>query len=813
MGYISCLRRRIMDTILHDIRVSIRALLNRPGFTLVAVATLALGLGATTALFSVVYGVLLRPLPYPDSGRIVSIWQTARNNPGPNPDGSVSHLNFLDWKAAAASLESAAVFSSATFIVSDVNDAEVVPGGVVSPEFFTVFGANPIKGRAFTREEDVANGPRVAIVSYGFWQERLGGRADVIGSSIELSSRRYEIVGVAPAGFGFPRDARIWTPIQTDDAACGRGCVFLNTVARLKPGVSVASARLEMQAIAGRLEKAFPTADTNTTIGLLSLQDEMVGDVRPALLMLLGAVAMVLLIACANVANLLLVRGAARQGEIAVRAALGAGRIRLLRFLLAESFVLAVVGAGVGLLTAWWGVDALKRLAPATIPRLADVRFDALTFLFAMATATITALLFGLGPSVQVIGVPLGSLLGARGQTAGRHTRWSRTGLLVAEVALSFMLLVGAGLLVRSMMRLQQIDPGFKSDGLTIFTIALPSARYADAADVVRAYDQIGEGLAVAPGVRTVARISGLPLGLSENVQEFTRIDRPAPAPGAAPNALYRVVDAPYFQAMGIPIVSGRSFSADDREGNPLVLIISRSMADRFWPGENPIGRRVTLSTANKTPRTIVGIAADVRSSSLSEPPQPEMYVPHAQAGTRAMTFVVRSTLPAAEVLSESREAIRRFDPKLPLIRPGTESALVAREMARPQFYLVLLALFAGVAVALAAVGIYGVVAYTVAQRTREIGVRLALGAEPSEVVRLIMWDGLRPAALGLVVGAAGAFAAGQVIARFLYQVQPRDPLTMVFVVATVVGVVIVACFIPSRRAARIPPAVALRME
>jgi putative ABC transport system permease protein len=350
-----------MDTMFHDLRVSIRALLNRPGFTIVAVATLALGLGATTALFSVVYGVLLRPLPYPESARIVSIWQTARNNPGPNPDGSVSHLNFLDWKGAATSFESAALYSAATYIVSDASDAEVVPGGVVSPEFFKVFGENPVMGRAFTPDEDVTNGPRVAIVSYGYWQERLGGRADVIGSTIEMSSRRYEIVGVAPAGFSFPRDARIWTPLQTDDAACGRGCVFLNAIARLKPGVSTASARLEMQTIAARLEQAYPAANTNTTNGLVTLQDETVGDVRPALLMLLGAVAMVLLIACANVANLLLVRGATRQGEIALRAALGAGRVRLLRFLLAESFVLAVVGAGVGLLMAWTRSSAWRR--------------------------------------------------------------------------------------------------------------------------------------------------------------------------------------------------------------------------------------------------------------------------------------------------------------------------------------------------------------------------------------------------------------------------------------------------------------------
>ena len=797
-----------------DLRVSIRSLLKRPGFTIIAVGTLALGLGATTALFSVVYGVLLRPLPYDHGERIVSVWQMPRNNPGPNPDGSVSHLNFVDWKQAAGSFESAALFSGATYIVTGVGDAEVVPGGIVSPEFFKVFGAAPVMGRSFTASEDVVNGPRVAVVSYGFWKERLGGRADVIGSSIEISSRPYEIVGVAPAGFGFPRDARLWTPVQNDDANCGRGCVFLNVVARLKDGVSVETARLEMQAIADRLERAFPTANANVTTGLLRLQDEIVGDVRPALLMLLGAVAMVLLIACANVANLLLVRGAARQGEIAVRAALGASRGRLLRFLLTESLVLAVAGAATGLLSAWWGVDGLKRLAPATIPRLGDVRFDFLTFLFAMGTATLTALLFGLGPAVQVVGIPLSSLLGGRGEAASHRARWSRTALLVVEVALSFVLLVGAGLLVRSMVRLQAIAPGFQADGVSIFTIALPSARYPQTMDVTRGYSQLDERLRAEPGVQSVGRIAGLPLGPGENVLTFRRSDRPAPPPGAAQIVLYRVVDPSYFATMAIPIVGGRPFEPNDRSGTPPVAIVSRLLAERYWPGETAVGQRVVVNgNAADFTLTIVGIAGDVRSSTLLVPPQPEMYVPHAQTGTRAMTYVVRSSLPAGQVLSSAREAVRGFDSKLPLIRPGTESALVARELARPQFYLVLFALFAGVAVALAGVGIYGVVAYTVAQRTREIGVRLALGADPSTVVRLIVWDGLRPAVVGVAVGAVVALAAGQVIATLLYQIQPRDPLTMVIVVGMLIAIVLVACLIPARRATRVPPAEALRME
>jgi putative ABC transport system permease protein len=801
-----------MDVLFHDLRISIRALLRRPGFTLVAVLTLALGIGATTALFSVVHGVLLRPLPYAQSERIVSLWQTARDNPKKNQFGSVSHPNFLDWKRQAGSLVSMALYSGANYIVTGLGEAEVVQGAIVSPGFFGVFKASPLAGREFTDADDVANGPRVAVVSYGFWTERLGGRSDVIGSALEMSGRSYEIVGVAPPGFGFPRDARIWTPIQNDDKACGRDCVSLNGIARLADGVSVASARQEMQAIAYRLEQAFPGANTNVTVGVATLQEEMVGDVQPALLMLLGAVTMVLLIACANVANLLLVRGAARQAEIAMRAALGAGRARLLRFLLAESLVLAVAGALAGLLMAWWGVDLLKQIAPADIPRLGDVSFNVLTLVFALAIAAVTALLFGLGPAVQLLRTPLVSLLAGRGQVSGRRTRWSRSALLVAEVALSLMLLVGAGLLIRSMVRLQAIDPGFKADRLTIFTIALPASRYAQPADVVRTYDQLSERLSVIPGVQSVARISGLPLSYSEDVQTFARTDQPPPAPGLMPNALYRVVDSAYFRTLAIPILAGRPLEPADRETSQPVIVISRAMADQFWRGEDALGKQIRLG-GSPLPKLIVGIAADVHSTTLAAPPQPEMYVPHSQTAKRAMTFVLRSTQPAGQILAAAREAIRGVDAKLPLIRSGTHAALVARELARPHFYLLLLGLFAGLAVALTAVGIYGVAAYAVAQRTREIGVRMALGADTLTVLRLVIWEGLRPAIIGVAVGSAGAIAGGRIMSRLLFEVQPRDPVTMAAVVGAILLVVTLACVIPARRATRIPPAAALRFE
>jgi putative ABC transport system permease protein len=523
-------------------------------------------------------------------------------------------------------------------------------------------------------------------------------------------------------------------------------------------------------------------------------------------------VTMVLLIACANVANLLLVRGAARQAEIAMRAALGAGRARLLRFLLAESLVLAVAGALAGLLMAWWGVDLLKQIAPADIPRLGDVSFNVLTLVFALAIAAVTALLFGLGPAVQLLRTPLVSLLAGRGQVSGRRTRWSRSALLVAEVALSLMLLVGAGLLIRSMVRLQAIDPGFKADGLTIFTIALPASRYAQPADVVRTYDQLSERLSVIPGVQSVARISGLPLSYSEDVQTFTRTDQPPPAPGLMPNALYRVVDSAYFRTLAIPILAGRPLEPADRETSQPVIVISRAMADQFWRGEDALGKQIRLG-GSPLPKLIVGIAADVHSTTLAAPPQPEMYVPHSQTAKRAMTFVLRSTQPAGQILAAAREAIRGVDAKLPLIRSGTHAALVARELARPHFYLLLLGLFAGLAVALTAVGIYGVAAYAVAQRTREIGVRMALGADTPTVLRLVIWEGLRPAIIGVAVGSAGAIAGGRIMSRLLFEVQPRDPVTMAAVVGAILLVVTLACAIPARRATRIPPAAALRFE
>jgi putative ABC transport system permease protein len=790
------------------IKIAIRTLLRQRTFALVTIVTLALGVGATTAIFSVVYGILLKPLPYIESGRLLAIGQTAKSAPAEPVDGSTSHVNFQDWKRQATTIESMALYSGGRAVISHQGEADVVPIGSVTPDFFNVFKAPPIQGREFTPDEARPNGPRAIVVSYGFWQDRLGGRADVLSQSVEISGVPWPIVGVAPRGFDFPAGARLWMPVRNDDQQCGRDCDYLNGIGRLAAGATPETAQQEMTAIAAALERAFPNENTDITVMVQTLHDRTVGNVRLALIVLFAAVGMVLLIACANVANLVLVRGVERRGEIAIRTALGAGRGRLVSYLLTENLVLAVAGGLVGLVCAAWGIAALRSLAPGNLPRLEAVQFDAVTFGFALAVVVGTTILFGLGPSLQLSRVPLSQALGQRGAVGAAGTRWARSLLLVAEVSLSLVLLLGAGLLLRSLSALQDTDMGFDADGVTVFLVSLPQARY-PAAQVVAAHDRLDEQLAAMPGVSQVARISGLPLGVSENVLSFTRPDRPPPAPGQVPSALYRVVDPEYFATLKIPLRSGRVFQPSDREGAQRVVVISQRMADVFWPGEDPVGRPIQLGG----PAIVVGVVANVRSQSLATQSQPEMYVPHAQTTLRSVMHVVRSSLDSAQVLAGARQIVRQLDPRLPLIFPSSMHALVDEQLARPRFYLVLLGLFAALAVTLAAVGIYGVVAYVVSQRTREIGVRMALGARQDQVVGLMLWQGLRPAVAGMAIGLLVAIAAGRVIQGLLYEVQPHDPMTFAGVSAGLLVVVLVACAIPARRASTVAPAEALRGE
>jgi putative ABC transport system permease protein len=793
-----------------DFRVAVRTLLRHPSFSVVAVLTLGLGVGATTAIFSVVYGILLRPLPYARSDRLVAIGQTAKNAPVEPVNGSSSHLNFLDWRRESKTIPLMALYSGGRAVVTNNGETDIVPIGVVSPEFFTVFNALPIRGRAFTSDEDRPNAPRAVIVSYGFWQERLGGRADVLSQSVEISGVPWAIVGVAPRGFDFPSGARLWTPIRNDDRQCGRGCVYLNGIGRLADGVTADAARQEMAAIAEGLERQFPNADFNVTVVVQTLHDRTVGSVQFALKVLLGAVVLVLLIACANVANLVLVRGAGRQGETAVRAALGAGRAGVMSYLLVENLVVALAGGALGLISAAWCIDALKALAPPNVPRLDDVAFDLPTFGFALAMVCVTVALFGLGPSLQLARVPLSQALGRRGVIGPGRSRWTRSTLLMAEVALSVVLLLGAGLLLRSLSALQDVRPGFDPSQSTVFTISMPAARY-PGPRAVAAHEQLDEQLRALPGVTAVARISGLPLGPSEDVQTFTPDDRPPLPPGQAPTALYRTVDPEYFDTMKIPLVAGRFFVPTDGDTSQRIVIVSQRMARTFWPGEDPVGRPVTISSFGSG--IIVGVVGDVRSQTLAREAGPEMYVPHAQTVARTMTYVVKSALPSAQIIAAARDVVRRFDARLPLISPAAMSDLVDQQLARPRFYLVLLGLFAVLAVTLAAIGIYGVVAFLVGQRAREIGVRMALGANRRDVVALMVWQGLRPAIGGMTIGLASALAASRLIRGLLYGITPNDPMTFVTTSVVLLAIVVLACALPARRASRIAPADALRSE
>ena len=801
----------------HDLRYAFRSLLRQPGFTLVAIITLALGTGATTAIFSVVDAILLRPLPYPDSERIVALWQGSPKDPPEQLGGQVSTPNFTDWRAGTTSFEAMALYRRFNVTLASEDGAELIPGAEVTPEFFRVFAASPVRGRTFTDEETRFRGPKSTIISHGFWQERLGGRADVIGNTLQLEGATYEIVGVVPDGFDYPNGARIWLPVQNDDAGCGRGCVLFAGVGLLRSDATLARARAELDAVSTRLQREFPDENVDETAELAPLRDVVVGSVELALLVVFAAVGMVLLIACANVANLLLVRGAARQREMAVRAALGAGRTRLMRQMVTESAVLAIAGMALGIILAIWGVAALRGIAPDTLPRTAGIVIDGRALAFSALVASMTVALFGLFPALQVSRTAFVDTLrqGGRGATSARQRM--RAAILTIEVALSVLLLLGAGLMLRSLLRIYAVDPGFDTNDVAHFSVTLPDARYSDPTQAVQFVERVRNELAALPGVENAAFIVGMPLGRTQIFGSFARADRPEPAPGETPNASYRVIDEHYLATLRIPVLAGRSFLPSDRHDSAPVALIDQLSADRYFPGEDPLGRQIDVHVSvgheDTLPRTIVGVVGTVHARSLTQQPEPAVYVPQSQAGSGFGAFVIRSRLDGDGVLRVAREVVRAVDAQIPLARPGTMAELIAADAAQRTFYLLLLSAFATLAMALAAVGIYGVVAFVVAQRTREIGVRIALGARAREVVALVVLQGLKPALLGAIIGIAAGFAARRVLARLLYQTAPQDALTLLGVTGVLLAVVAIACTIPARRATRIPPAAALRAE
>ena len=804
-----------------DIRYGWRMLWKSPGFTLVALLTVALGVGANTTLFSVVNAVLLRPLPVAQPAALVNVWGT--NPQAGETRENVSYLNFTDWRAQQSVFSSFAAYFN-TFATLTGNDApEALDGLAVSPELFQTLGAQPVIGRAFTAQETQAGNAPV-VISQELWQRRFGARGDIVGQPITLDGKPRTIVGVLPARFKFPFDAGtvkdFWTPLDPhDELNTNRGVGYLRVIARLRSGATIAQAQAEMDTVARRLAEQYPENNEGRGIYLISTYEEVVVGVRRALLVLLGAVGFVLLIGCANVANLLLARATRRQREIAVRTALGASRWRVARQLLTESLLLSLAGGACGLLLALWGVDALRGVLPEDVPRVREIALDGRVLAFTLGVTVLTGLVFGLAPALAASRLDVNEALkeGGRGTGSWRRNR-VRSFLVVAEVALSLVLLIGAGLLLKSFVRLREINPGLAPDHVLTMSVALPEAKYETRAKQARFFQLLLTGAAAAPSVEASAAVFPLPFSGDNARGNFEVEGQPSESQGESPNALSYIISPDYLRAMGIPLLKGRGFNERDAPDAPRVVLISETFARRFFAGADPVGRRLVISSfadlSKPVTCEIVGVVGDVKHDGLDAEVEPAYYLPHQQATLAFMTLVMRGKAgnPAA-LATGARETVAQLDKDLPVtdIKPMNE--WLAASVAPRRFHMLLLGGFALLALCLAAVGVYGVMAYSVAQRTHEIGVRIALGAQASDVLRLVVGQGMTLLLIGVGVGLSGAFALTRVLASLLFGVTATDPTVFAGVTLLLALVALVACFIPARRATKVDPLIALRQE
>jgi putative ABC transport system permease protein len=779
-------------------------------FAAVAVLTLSLGIGANTAIFTVVNAVLLRPLPYAQADRLVTVWQDLRGRGGP-ADEWATPGNYVDWRREKGIFDDLAVITGWRPTMTGQGEAQPLTGEQVTHEYFGVLGIAPALGRAFTAEDCVPNAPRVAIISDGLWQRRFGGDRAAIGRMVTLAGQPHEIVGVLPPRFRpiVSGAAEVWRPLRLNTASPARGAVILRTVARLAPGLTVDRAQTAATTLARQLEAAHPEFNEKTGINLIPLHERVVGDIRPGLLALAGAVAFVLLIACANIANLLMARGSARARELAVRAALGAGRGRVVRLLLTESLLLAALGGLAGTVLAFWGVDALVAMAPDSAPRRVEIGVDPRVLAFAALVTIGTGVLFGIAPAMQMSRGGSAALKDAgRGTPAAGGRRLRRT-LIAAEVALSLVLLTGSALLVQTLIRLQRVDLGFNPESVLVGQVNPPNTTY-DTIEKHRVfYDQVLERAAALPGVRTAALASVLPLS-GDSDMGFMIEGRPVPRlPSEQPVTWYRLVSAAYFDAMGMRLVRGHAFTAGDAT---LSVVVNETLARRFFPGEDPLGRRIRFEDGGPW-FTIVAIAADAKTRGARQETKVETFIPYWQFTERGMNVILKTAIDPGQLAAPLRQAVHALDPDIPVSGVTTLDEMVRGSVEQPRFFALLAAAFAGLALVLAAVGVYGIMAYVVSQRTPEIGVRLALGATTGEVFRLVVAEGLKLAAIGVVIGTAGAVLAARGLSTLLFGVRPGDPLTLTGVAAVLLGVAAAACAIPARRAARVDPMAALRAE
>ena len=817
-----------MDTLLQDIRYAARKLMRSPGFTTIAVATLALAIGATTAVFSLVNGVLLTPLPYPQPEQLVLVGSTRTGADADDGVVAMSLLDFRDYRAGSTSLAHMAAIANETRNLSgDGAQPLRLRSARVSASFFDVFTLPMQQGRGFAANEEVDGAGRVVVLSDGLWRSHFGADPRMVGRAITLDGDPYTVVGIAPPGFSYPSDRDIWLPLAPqawEEDPGNRGAHYLRGVGRLKPGATAAAAKAELATIGAQLARQYPESNTNFGATAEPLREQMVGDVRPALYAMLGAVGFVLLIACANVANLLLVRAASRETELAIRTALGAARGRLVRQLVTESLLLSIAGAVVGSAIALWIVDAVVAFGPEGLPRLGEVTVDARVLGFTALVAVVTGLAFGLVPAWHAARSETGQMLreSGRGTSHRAATNRTRALLVVSEFALAVVLLVGAGLLIRSFVRLIQVDPGFDVEHVVTFTVSLPSGKYPYDRQQRAFADGVIERMERLPGVQSAAIAFGRPLERSTVRTTFDVDGRPPNPPERRTVVDVRSTTPDFFRTLGIPLVRGRLYTSDDRNGRPQVIVVNEEFVKRYFPNEEAIGKSITLGwsrdTAENAPSItisgeIIGVVANIKQYGLDSDPYPTTFIPYHQHPLDEVSVLVLSTAEPRAVQASARAQVRELDPDLPLYAMTTMEQALSDSVAQPRFYMMLLAGFAGVALLLAALGIYGVISYTVSQRTRELGIRIALGATRQKVVGLVLGRGLVLTVVGVTVGLVAAFWLTRILASMLFGVESMDPLTYASVAIVLVGVAALASWVPARRAARVDPVIAMRAE
>lgn len=784
-----------------------------PGFTIMAAIALALGIGANTAIFSVVNAVMLQRMPFENPDRLVMVWEASPRTGKPNV---VNPINFLEWQARNHSFERiAAIFGGAASLTGQ-GEPEVVPEMIVSDGFFQIMGVKPMLGRWFTPEEDVRGNHHVAILSESLWRRRYGADPNILGTTIIVDNAGVKIVGVMPSQFRFPKmRGEVWEPMAIDRARAMRSGRYLSTVARLGEGVPLQAAQAEMNMLATQLQHERPDFNSKWGIAIVGLREEAIGDVRTPLLVLLGAVGVVLLIACANVANLMLMRAAGRGREIAVRAALGAGAMRIARQLLVESTMLSAIGGALGLLIGMWAVRVLSAALPDTIAyaNLKTVQIDATVFLFTLAVSLGTGILFGLAPAIKAARTDIQASLkdGGRGFSSGRS--FARGALVVAEVALSMVLLISAGLLIKSFARLASVDPGFDAAHVLSMNLAV-EGRFKTEPQMVEFVRQVLDRIRALPGVEAAGTTHFLPLGGTGSATGFWRADQAAPEHGSEPVTEVACVMPGYFAAMGIPVQRGRVFDDRDREGAPATVVINQAAARLFYPGEDPVGKQLTVQWDHPDqPYEIVGVAGDIRQRSLDQDAKPGIFLSMAQAPTAPLVLVARAHGDPKRLAIAIQAQIHALEHDMPISDVKTMNEYVYQSVAPARFNTVLLGAFAGLALVLAAVGIFGVISYSVAQRTQEIGIRRALGADTVNVLRLVLAQAVGLTAAGVVAGIAGALAVTRLLQTLLFQVAPTDAATFIGVSIVLSAVAFLASYLPARRAAKVDPMIALRYE